>query len=105
MLLGMNPKRDTGGVIRYIPHDLLDREFFASSNAYATQRDRVHQRPVCKINYHLWIVQFVMTKEIPQLGVLAPLTCRYGIYLFWKDPLLLARRPNPRAALSFAFSS
>jgi hypothetical protein len=105
VLFGMNPKIDGGGVIRYIPYNLFNREFFASSDANATQRDRVHQRPICEVSYHLCIVLLVIIKEIPQVSVLVPLAWQHESYLFWKDPLLLARLPNPRAALSVAFSS
>jgi hypothetical protein len=49
----MNPKVDCGGFIRYIPYNPFDREFFASIDADATQRDPVHQRPMCEISNHL----------------------------------------------------
>jgi hypothetical protein len=55
VLFGMNPKIDGGGFIRYIPYNPIDREFFASIDANATQRDRVHQRPIGEISNHLRI--------------------------------------------------
>ena len=62
----MNPKIDGGGFIRYIPYNAFDREFFASIDADATQRDRIHQRPICEISNHLRIFLLAFCLEIPQ---------------------------------------
>jgi hypothetical protein len=105
VLLGMNPKRDVGGVIRYIPYNLFERELFASSDADATKRDRVHQRPVGEISNHLRIFLLAFAYETPQWNVVIRLAKSSPRYLFWKDPVFFARLPNPRAALSVAFSS
>jgi hypothetical protein len=105
ILLRMNPKRDVGGVIRYIPNYLFEREFFASSDANATQRDRVLQRPVGEISNHLRTLLLAFAYETPQWNADIRLAKSAPSYLFWKDPVFFARLPNPRAALSVAFSS